>query len=99
VSVPWWPTSIRLATIARFIDAIVVVSAVLLFSIVVAALTDIVPSWSTLAFTMLGLGVAFTLLYGWLCRFIMRDTLGRRLAQLTASDNSDEIPSTACDAS
>jgi hypothetical protein len=91
VNVPWWPTGIRKATLARFVDTTVVVSAVLLFSIIVAELTDILPSWLILA----GTAVAFALLYSWLCHFMVGGTLGRRLAQLVASETSDEIPSPA----
>lgn len=98
INVPWWPISIRKATLARFIDITVVISAVLLFCIIVAELTDMVPSWSVLAFATLGLGVVFTLLYAWLCRFLLRGSLGKRLAQLAATESSDEIPSAACDA-
>lgn len=99
VNVAWWPTRISRASLARFIDVSVVTSAVLLFAVIVAELTEIVPSWPAIVFTMLALGVFFTLLYAWLCRFVVRGTLGRRLAQLAATETSDEIPSAACDPS
>jgi hypothetical protein len=95
VSVPWWPTSIRQTSLARFVDTTVVISAVLLFSVIVAELTDIVPSWLVLAGTVLILGIVFALLYAWLSHFMMRATLGQRLAQLAATETSDEIPSPA----
>lgn len=99
VNMPWWPTSIHKTALARFIDATVVVSAVLLFCIIVAELTDMVPSWSVLPFTGLGLMVVFALLYALLCRLMLRGSLGERLAELAAIESSDEIPSGACDPS
>jgi len=95
VSVPWWPTRIRPATLARFVDAMVVISAVLLFSIIVSQLTDVVPSWLMLVCTELILGTVFALLYTGLCHFLMHGTLGRRLAQLAAMDVPDELDSAA----
>jgi hypothetical protein len=99
VRVPWWPTSIRKVTLARFVDTTAVICAVLLFSIIVAELTDFVPSWLVLSCTALILGVAFGLLYVWLCHFMMRATLGRRLADLAASDISEDLSPNACDPS
>ena len=99
VRVPWWPTSIRKVTLARFVDATAVICAVLLFSVIVAELTDIVHSWLVLACTTLILGVAFALLYVWLCHFMMRATLGRRLAELAATEISDDLSPGACDPS
>jgi PilZ domain-containing protein len=97
VSIPWWPTGIRKTSLARFVDTAVVISAVLLFSIIVAELTDIVPSWLVLACTIVVLVVVFALLYAWLCHFIMRGTLGGRLAQLALAKISDKMGSPACD--
>lgn len=98
-NVPWWPARLRQKTLARFIDTTVVVSAVLLFSIIVAELTDIVPSLSVLALATLALGIAFSLLYASLCHFLLHRTLGRRLAQLAATEVRDEMPSAACEPS
>ena len=95
ISVAWWPTSIHKATLARFIDTTVVISAVLLFSVIVAELTDILPASLVLAGTVLILGIVFALLYAWLCRFMIGGTLGRRLAQLVVTEPPDEIPSPA----
>jgi len=97
VNVPWWPTSIRKATLAYFIDAIVVTSAVLLFSILAAELTAVVPSALVLACTSLILASVFTALYACLCHFFIRDTLGWRLAQLAAADDSEDLTSPVCD--
>ena len=95
VNVPWWPTRLRKSTLARFIDTTVVISAILLFFIIVAELTDIVPSWVVLAWSTVSSAAVFALLYAGLCRWMMRGTLGRRLAQLAATETADEMPSPA----
>lgn len=96
VNVPWWPTGIRKPILARFVDTLVVLSAVLLFTITVTELTDIVPSSLMLVGSTLVLAVVFGLLYTGLCRFFLRTTLGRRLAELAAADAADDLSSTAC---
>ncbi|HEX6503954.1 MAG TPA: PilZ domain-containing protein [Terriglobales bacterium] len=95
VSVPWWPTRIHQRSLARFIDGMVVISAVLLFSIIVAELTDVVPSWPMLASAETALTLGFALLYYYLCKFLMRITLGTQLAQIAANDISENIVSSA----
>jgi PilZ domain len=88
VRVPWWPTSIRQRTLAGFVDGLVVISAVLLFSIIVVELTDALPSWAVLAGAETALALIFALLYRFLCHFMMHCTLGTRLAQMAACDVS-----------
>jgi hypothetical protein len=97
VNVSWWPTRIRTATLAWLIDAIVVTSAVLLFSILTAELTAVVPSALVLACTSVILASVFTVLYACLCHFFIRDTLGWRLANLAAAADSEDLTSPLCD--
>lgn len=95
VNVPWWPTGIRRGSLARFVDTTVVVSAVLLFSVLVAELTDIVPSWLVLACTGCIVSLVFALMYMWLCRLMLRTTLGKHMAALLDAEDSDETTSPA----
>jgi len=67
----WWPAPMGQRGLAGWVDAMVVVSAVLLFSIIVVELTDVLPSWPTMAFTETTLALAFSLLYYYLCHFLM----------------------------
>ncbi len=93
ITVPWWPASIRKTTLARFVDALVIASAVLFFFIIVTQLTGLVPSLLTLACTSLGLSLVFALFYSGLCRIFLRATLGWRLAQLASTSESEDIAS------
>lgn len=86
VSVPWWPGSFRQRTLARFVDGIMVLSAVLLFSIIAVELTDAFPSWPVLVGTGAALALAFALLYWYLCQFVLGCSLGARLGRLAAED-------------
>jgi hypothetical protein len=88
VTLPWWPASIHQRAFARFVDGVTVISAVLLFSIIVVELTDIFPTWQTLICAEAGVALAFALLYYHLCRLTMGSTLGARLAQLAADEIS-----------
>jgi hypothetical protein len=65
----------------------VVISAVLLFSIIVVELTDVLPSWPIMAYTETTLALVFALLYHYLCHFLMQRTLGTRLAEIATHDS------------
>ncbi len=97
LSVPWWPVRIREHALARFVDGMIVISSVLLFSLIVAALTDVLPSWPVVALTGAAAGLAFAFLYCYICRMVIGRTLGWRLAKIAAQDNSNEFISSACE--
>ncbi len=84
VHVPWWPVGIRQRTLAGFIDGMTIVSAVLLFSIIVVELTDAFPSWPGLAIVESAVALVFALLYRYLCRLVLHCSLGTRLARIAA---------------
>jgi hypothetical protein len=90
ISVAWWPGRIRQRTLARAVDGMMVISAVLLFSIIVVELTDVLPSWLLLASIETTLALVFALVYRYLCHFLMRRTLGTRLAQMAAGDSCEK---------
>jgi hypothetical protein len=84
--VSWWPTDITPRTLARMVDSLIVIAAVLLFSIVLVETTGTFPSW----IVALALGIGVTGVFGFLYRYLFttfaRATPGRRLAQLAAED-------------
>jgi hypothetical protein len=90
ISVAWWSARIGQRSLARSVDGMMVISAVLLFSIIVVELTDVLPSWPILASMEATLTLVFALLYRYLCHFLMRRTLGTRLAQIAADDNCEQ---------
>jgi hypothetical protein len=89
INVAWWPARIGQRSLARFVDGVMIISAVLLFSIIVVELTDVLPSWPILASMEAALALLFALLYRYLCHFLMRRTLGTRLAQIAAVDGCE----------
>ena len=82
----WWPADISPGTFARFVDFLVVASAVLLFSIIAIESTGIIPSpWIGTAFAAFLAG-AFGMVYYFLFTGLSGHTLGRKLARMAAED-------------
>jgi hypothetical protein len=69
---------------ARLVDGLALLCAVLLFSVLSLALTDVLPSWPIATALLLGVSGIFALLYGFLFSLWFRTTPGRRLAELAA---------------
>jgi PilZ domain len=76
----WLPVSTP--GFARLVDGLALLCAVLLFSVLSLALTDVLPSWPIAAALLFGVSGIFALLYGFLFSLWFRTTPGRRLAEL-----------------
>ena len=84
VRLSWWPTDISPQFLARFVDSMIVISAVLLFSVVVVETTGFFPTWRiALGFATLTTFV-LACLYRGLCAILTGMTVGRHLARLAA---------------
>ncbi|HEY7615571.1 MAG TPA: PilZ domain-containing protein [Terriglobales bacterium] len=82
----WWPADISPETFARFVDSLVVIAAVLLFSVIAVETAGVFPSW-TLAVAVAGaVTCVFGCLYRYLATTLTGMTLGRRLARIAAED-------------
>jgi hypothetical protein len=82
----WWPTDISPRLFARVVDSLVIVSAVLLFTIIAIESTGVVPTfWTATPFSVL-LTVVFAGIYWVLFTRLAGRTLGRQLAQMAAED-------------
>jgi hypothetical protein len=86
VRLSWWPADVSPTTLARFIDCLIVVSAVLLFSVVSVATVGAFPSWIVASVLGAGAALVFGVVYCCLFQTLTGKTLGRRLAQLAAED-------------
>ncbi|MBV9484134.1 MAG: PilZ domain-containing protein [Acidobacteria bacterium] len=86
LTVPWWPISIGQNAFRRFIDSMVVFSAMLLFSIIVVELTDALPSWPVLVGIEMLFTAVFALLYRYLAHLVIGCSLGTHLAELAADE-------------
>jgi PilZ domain len=67
---------------ARLVDGLALLCAVLLFSVLSLALTDVLPPWPIATALLLGVSGVFALLYGFLFSLWFRTTPGTRLAEL-----------------
>ena len=86
IRLSWWPGDIYPRTLARFVDTVVVISAVLLFSVIAIEGTGIFPSWLVAAPLAIGLGAIFGAVYYCFFRYLAGSTLGNYLARLAAED-------------
>lgn len=82
----WWPADISPRTFSAFVDSLIVISAVLLFSIIAIESTGIVPSLLTAMAIAVLLLVVFGAVYWLLFTQITGRTLGCKLAQIAAED-------------
>jgi PilZ domain-containing protein len=86
IRLAWWPADIAPGTLAGFIDSLIIVSAVLLFSVVFVATIGEFPSWLLAGALALGSGGVFGWLYRYLFRNLAGATVGWRMARLAAED-------------
>jgi hypothetical protein len=82
----WWPTDIPPRTFSGLIDSVVVISAVLLFSIIAIESTGIIPSILIAVAFAATLTVIFGAVYWFLFTRLTGRTLGRTLAAIAAED-------------
>jgi PilZ domain len=76
----WLPVSAQ--GFARLVDGLALLCAVLLFSVLALALTDVFPSWPVAVALLCGVSGMFALLYGFLFLMWFGATPGTRLAEL-----------------
>jgi hypothetical protein len=82
----WWPADISPRTFSALVDSLIVISAVLLFSIIAIESTGIVPSILIAGALAVLLLVVFGGVYWLLFTQMTGRTLGRKLAQIAAED-------------
>ena len=82
----WWPTDIPPRTFSGLIDSVVVISAVLLFSIIAIESTGIIPSILIAVAFAATLTMIFGAVYWFLFTRLSGRTLGRTLAAIAAED-------------
>ena len=82
----WWPADISPRTFSGFIDSVVVISAVLLFSIIAIESTGIIPSILIASAFAASLIAIFGGVYWFMFTRLTGRTLGRTLAAIAAED-------------
>lgn len=86
VRLSWWPGDISQRSFAGFVDSLIVIAAVLLFSVIAVGTAGIFPSWSLALPVAIVALLAFGGMYRYLCATLAGMTVGRRLARLAAED-------------
>jgi len=93
VHLPWFPFAISAPALARLVDGLILLSAVLLFALICMAMVGVVPAWPLALAMGLGVAAVFAVLYRFLFLFWMGGTPGDWLAGLTGDTfDGHEIP-------
>src|ERR1700730_18639099 len=80
---PWFPFAISASALARLVDGLILLSAVLLFAVICMAMIGAVPAWPVALVLGLGVTSVFAALYWFLFWFWIGGTPGSFLARLT----------------
>ncbi len=94
VRLPWVPLPIPRRFLANLVDGLILISALLLFSVLAMGITQMFPSWPVVAALALGVSAIFAVLYRFLFVTWMGATPGARLATLASRDSAggeDEV--------
>jgi len=86
ISLPWWPLPMSCGTLGKVMDALILMSASLMFFCTFMAVAREVPAWPLTV--LLGLAICgfFTSLYACLGAWLGCGTLGARLAKVAAQE-------------
>jgi hypothetical protein len=88
--IPWCPIPIASTIFSRSVDGLILASAVLLFSLVSLAMTQLLPAWPIAFALLLGAAALFSAAYWMLFTFWMGTTPGAHLAQLAGAQSHAE---------
>ena len=86
----WWPHPLSVQSLARFMDGIILFSAVLSFFCIFLAVTQTLPAWPIAIALAAGVGGFFTALYWCLCSWLGCGTVGVQLARSATRENASE---------
>ena len=97
VNLPWCPFPFSATNFTWLVDSLVLLSAVLLFSVVSLSMTNIFPSWPVGLMLLAGVASAFAAIYWFLFEVWIGATPGRTLAEFAiagghADDNDEDRP-------
>src|ERR1700674_2471657 len=92
----WCPVPISLSALTKLLDGVILLCAVLLFTVVSLVMTNVLPTWPVTILLAIGITAVFVGLYWFLFVFWIGATPGERLAQLACAEsdgisNDEEI--------
>jgi hypothetical protein len=82
----WCPVPISLSVLAKLLDALILLCAVLLFSVMAMAMTNVLPTWPVTTLLAIGITAVFVGVYWFLFVFWFGSTPGEHLAHLAYSE-------------
>jgi hypothetical protein len=85
--VSWWPQPISAHSLAKLMDVLILLSAVLLFFCVFLAIAQTIPPWPATLALIAGVAGFFTALYWWICAWVGCETVGAQLARIALPDS------------
>ena len=88
LSISWWPQPVSFRSLAKMIDVLVLLSAVLLFFCVFLAIAQTIPPWPATAALIAGVAGFFTALYWWICAWVGCETVGVQLAKIALPESA-----------
>jgi hypothetical protein len=90
VSLAWWPRPLSSRDLARLIDVLVLLSAVLMFFCIFLGVAHTLPAWPVATALAAGVSGFFTALYWYLCSWLGCGTAGVQLARMAMQDTEAE---------
>jgi hypothetical protein len=86
VSLAWWPRPMSSRGLARFMDALVLLSAVLMFFCIFLGVAHTLPAWPVALAVTAGVSAFFAALYWYLSSWIRCGTAGVQLVRIAMRD-------------
>jgi len=88
LALSWWPQPVSFRSLARMMDVLILLSAVLLFFCVFLAIAETIPPWPATVALIAGIAGFFTALYWWICGWLGCETVGVQLARIALPDSA-----------
>ena len=88
LSLSWWPQPVSFHSLAKVMDVLILLSAVLLFFCVFLAIAETIPPWPATVALIAGIAGFFTALYWWICAWVGCETVGVQLARIALPDSA-----------
>lgn len=83
----WCPVPISLTALTKLLDGLILLCAVLLFTVMSLIMTNILPTWPVTVLLAVGITAVFVALYWFLFVFWIGATPGAHLAQMACTES------------
>jgi hypothetical protein len=90
VRLAWCAVPVSMRTLAKLLDGLILLCAVLFFAVMAMAITKVLPSWPIAIAMAIGFTAIFVALYWFLFGFWIGSTPGEHLARMAGSEPGNE---------